>query len=308
LDAGQIPEQVISVLEQRGFERDLATAFVRELLNARAGRSTAANWQSLPDYYEILQVSPNADIEVIQAAYKRLAFKNHPDRNLDPAADQRMRLLNEAYEKLSDPAKRQAYDYARKVASTTTAGSQQPQTSHPQPPTADLPPGTIAVFDFNYYKWKVIANAVFFSTTALSGALGALFNRKPENVAFVGEVSASTFNVILAIGSAFLGLMALFFVVESVLVTKRSARIVFTLDALIVPVEPTSVDQKAIPFVDVRDIAIDPNSFLGFGGHVELQLTDGNKFRIKKDWLSGRAFKELVVLLAQKTGITIVQF
>ena len=34
---------------------------------------------TLPDYYEILQVSPNADEEVVQAAYKRLALKWHPD-------------------------------------------------------------------------------------------------------------------------------------------------------------------------------------------------------------------------------------
>jgi len=59
------------------------------------------------DYYEILQVSPNADEEVIQAAYKRLAFKWHPDKRPgDQFASEKMKLLNTAYEVLSDPQKR----------------------------------------------------------------------------------------------------------------------------------------------------------------------------------------------------------
>lgn len=63
------------------------------------------------DYYEILQVSPKADEEIIQAAYRRLAQKWHPDKNPgDPFAHERMRLLNEAYETLSDPQKRRTYD------------------------------------------------------------------------------------------------------------------------------------------------------------------------------------------------------
>ncbi|MBI5054814.1 MAG: DnaJ domain-containing protein, partial [Chloroflexi bacterium] len=48
------------------------------------------------DYYEILQVSPNAELEVIEAAYKRLARKYHPDYNESPDAVQRMQELNEA--------------------------------------------------------------------------------------------------------------------------------------------------------------------------------------------------------------------
>jgi molecular chaperone DnaJ len=64
----------------------------------------------MTDYYEILQISPNAEQEVIEAAYKRLAFKYHPDRNTDPGCEERMKLLNEAYEVLSDVAQRAVYD------------------------------------------------------------------------------------------------------------------------------------------------------------------------------------------------------
>jgi hypothetical protein len=62
------------------------------------------------DYYEILQVSPRAEPEVIHAAYLRLAKKYHPDINRDPQAAQRMKQINAAYEVLGDPSRRKDYD------------------------------------------------------------------------------------------------------------------------------------------------------------------------------------------------------
>lgn len=61
------------------------------------------------DYYEILQVHPLAEPEIIKAAYQRLAQKYHPDINKDPAANERMAKINNANEVLSDPEKRQRY-------------------------------------------------------------------------------------------------------------------------------------------------------------------------------------------------------
>jgi len=63
-----------------------------------------------PTFYQILQVDPAADPEVIDAAFRRLALKFHPDRSTVPDAAQRMRELLEAKACLSDPAKRRAYD------------------------------------------------------------------------------------------------------------------------------------------------------------------------------------------------------
>ncbi|RME81086.1 MAG: J domain-containing protein [Caldilineae bacterium] len=63
------------------------------------------------DYYRILQVDPGAEPEVIQAAYRRLARKYHPDTGQGDA--RRMQELNEAYAVLSDPARRRAYDRRR---------------------------------------------------------------------------------------------------------------------------------------------------------------------------------------------------
>ncbi len=63
------------------------------------------------DLYEVLQVSQRAEQEVIEAAYKRLALKYHPDlNNSSPEATRRMQELNQAYAVLSDPEKRAEYD------------------------------------------------------------------------------------------------------------------------------------------------------------------------------------------------------
>lgn len=64
------------------------------------------------DPYKVLQVDPEADPEVIQAAYRRLAQKYHPDVAGGDAA-QRMRDINAAWEILGDPERRAELDHAR---------------------------------------------------------------------------------------------------------------------------------------------------------------------------------------------------
>jgi molecular chaperone DnaJ len=62
-------------------------------------------------YYEVLEVSRDADEETLKKAYRRLAMKYHPDRNPgDTEADTRFREASEAFEVLRDPQKRQRYD------------------------------------------------------------------------------------------------------------------------------------------------------------------------------------------------------
>jgi molecular chaperone DnaJ len=63
------------------------------------------------DYYEVLGVNRNADAEEIRKAYRKLAVKFHPDKNPgDHTAEERFKELGEAYEALSDPQSRAAYD------------------------------------------------------------------------------------------------------------------------------------------------------------------------------------------------------
>jgi molecular chaperone DnaJ len=63
------------------------------------------------DYYELLEVSRDADDKTIKSAYRKLAMRYHPDKN--PGCDEseaRFKQINEAYDCLKDPQKRAAYD------------------------------------------------------------------------------------------------------------------------------------------------------------------------------------------------------
>jgi len=62
------------------------------------------------DYYEVLGVSRNASTEEVKRAFRRLAMRYHPDRNNEDGAEARFKEIGEAYEVLSDPDKRAAYN------------------------------------------------------------------------------------------------------------------------------------------------------------------------------------------------------
>ena len=88
-------------------------------------------------YYELLQVSPTADLEIITAAYRALIRRHHPDRNPSPTADATTKRLNEAWEVLSDPAKRAEYD--RQFAAGPSSRPAPPPRP-PNRPTQETPP------------------------------------------------------------------------------------------------------------------------------------------------------------------------
>src|SRR5436190_12683407 len=62
------------------------------------------------DYYATLGVERGATDAEIKKAFRRQAQKWHPDVNEDPAAAEKFKELNEAYQVLSDPDRRQRYD------------------------------------------------------------------------------------------------------------------------------------------------------------------------------------------------------
>jgi molecular chaperone DnaJ len=76
------------------------------------------------DYYDILGVPRGAGDEDIKRAFRKLAQKWHPDVNTSAEADLRFKEINEAYQVLSDPQRRQAYDmFGRAGVGVGTEGS-----------------------------------------------------------------------------------------------------------------------------------------------------------------------------------------
>src|SRR5580692_8271787 len=79
------------------------------------------------DYYEVLQVARTASDVELKASYRRLAMQWHPDRNPNnPEAEEKFKACSEAYQVLSDPEKRAAYDRYGHAAFTGGNGGGNP--------------------------------------------------------------------------------------------------------------------------------------------------------------------------------------
>jgi curved DNA-binding protein CbpA len=98
----------------------------------------------LTDPYKTLQVDPEAEDEVIGAAYRRLARKYHPDANSGPdaaTAAARMAALNAAWELIGDPRRRAAFDRERAVRDALGRRASDRPPSEPPPPAGPGPGG-----------------------------------------------------------------------------------------------------------------------------------------------------------------------
>lgn len=72
------------------------------------------------DPFRILQISPDAELEVIEAAYRSLARKYHPDVSSTSSSNARMKDINWAHDILTDPEKRREWERKRKVRSPSS--------------------------------------------------------------------------------------------------------------------------------------------------------------------------------------------
>lgn len=110
--------------------------------------------------YEVLGVKPIATASEIKAAYRRLVLKYHPDTSKEPNAADRFIEITEAYEVLSDPARRKEYDRLREINEQLRAQARtgpkpsaarrepdraQPKPQSPKPPQAQRPRITFAM-------------------------------------------------------------------------------------------------------------------------------------------------------------------
>jgi hypothetical protein len=77
--------------------------------NGRESGPAAVSTEAVPDYYELLQISPNADPDMIHRVYRLLAQRYHPD-NGTTGDEKAFRAITDAYKVLSEPEKRAAYD------------------------------------------------------------------------------------------------------------------------------------------------------------------------------------------------------
>ncbi len=124
------------------------------------------------DYYEVLGVSPKASFDEIKKAYRTLASKYHPDKHkgndLEELAEEKLRLINEAYEVLSSETRRADYDRERQYHSP-----QRPVRPVSSPNTMPSAPNTGKMV----IRLLLVLGAVFFSLR---------FLRSPRALAVIG--------------------------------------------------------------------------------------------------------------------------
>jgi curved DNA-binding protein CbpA len=147
------------------------------------------------DPYKILQVDPEAEREVIRAAYRALALKYHPD--LSFGSHERMAALNDAWAILRDATARAAHDQARADA-PRQPNVPWPGVSHEMPaPMPAPPPGTPSgsVLDFGRYAgWSLgqiaIADPLYLEWLART-TIGRSFNREIDALLAAGTATRS---------------------------------------------------------------------------------------------------------------------
>jgi hypothetical protein len=128
----------------------------------------------IKDYYLTLKISRNASEEEIKKAYRRLALKHHPDRSRDQNSKSIILEINEAYEVLGDPHKRDIYNLKFDYRNQPVAGQPLKNTSGPThaPIKKKTGPRKVRRKKFDYTRYarngKLVAAYILFFCVLLS--------------------------------------------------------------------------------------------------------------------------------------------
>jgi len=126
--------------------------------------------------YKILQVDPEAEFEVIEAAYRRLARKYHPDISDTPETHERMVAINHAWDQLRTPERRATVDRARARAAIAAAAPP------PAEPTRDASPGAAPrPAGPGTHRGHLAGHAVRSASAPGDGSLRAAAQPRPED-------------------------------------------------------------------------------------------------------------------------------
>lgn len=118
--------------------------------------------EPIRDYYAVLQVHPGAEGEVIEAAYRQLMKKYHPDRAGGDAEEaaalhERAKVINEAYSVLRDPRRRRAYDARRLGIPMGPPPPPPPPTAYSSAAPAPPPAAPVELLDDEPHVWPPLA-------------------------------------------------------------------------------------------------------------------------------------------------------
>jgi curved DNA-binding protein CbpA len=105
------------------------------------------------DPYAVLQILPSAEQEVVNAAFKALALKYHPDHDATRRAAEKMAELNRAHAILRDERSRSAHDRARRATVAGISVAHSVRTGSVPPPAAPSP-GSVLTFG-RYAGWSL---------------------------------------------------------------------------------------------------------------------------------------------------------
>ena len=109
----------------------------------------------MADYYDLLNVSRDANPETLKRAYRRLARQYHPDVNKEPGTEERFKEIGRAYEVLSDPEKRARYDQFGEAGVGGAAGG--------MPDMGDMG-GFADLFESFFWRWGSTRQRITAST------------------------------------------------------------------------------------------------------------------------------------------------